>query len=246
MIKKTAFAAAPEESRLTINGVLFEHKEGRLRLVATDNKRMAIAERKVAGDADEFSVSVPQEFLKGILKLSTKDVSGKPAVLGVTKTKIFFRLPGAVIYASILQGNYPPYEEGLGIKLSYSIECSVSELLNTIRRAMLVNPALAAFVFTNGKLTLSGASASVGSGDAAMAVDLELPDDVESVRVGFNPRFYRDALEAMTAKKCRFYFQGPKNAGVLKEVFVQGEGDEAREVVSGGYVYAVMPALLPR
>lgn len=246
MIKKTAFAAAPEESRLTINGVLFEFKEGRFRLVATDNKRMAITEREIDADVEPFAVSVPQAFVKAVLKVTTKDVAGKDAVLGVTKTKIFFRLPTSTVYSTVLQGTYPPYQEALGIALDYNIECSTGELLSAIRRASLANDSLTSFVFTDELLSLSAASSSYGAGCALMPTQLRLPDDVEKVRVGFNPSYFKDALEAMTAKRCRLYFQGPKNAGVLKEIVTVGEGEETKEVLSNKFTYAVMPALLPR
>jgi DNA polymerase III sliding clamp (beta) subunit (PCNA family) len=111
---------------------------------------------------------------------------------------------------------------------------------------MLANAGLTEFVFTEDLMTLSGASSSYGAGRADMPTKLQLPDDVEKVRVGFNPAYFKDALEAMTAKRCRLYFQGPRNAGVLKELVTTGEGDEAQEILSSKFTYAVMPALLPR
>jgi len=246
MIKKTEFAAAPEESRNTINGALVEHKKGRLRLVATDNKRMSITQLQLETKFDDFSVSVPKEFLRAVLKVTTKDVAGKPAVLGVTGTKIFFRLPGATVYSTVLQGNYPPYEEGLGIKLSYHIDCNIGELLSTIRRSMLVNSSLAAFNFTTELLSLSGMSSAVGAGDSDMATGWVPPEGIERVRVGFNPRYFKDALEAMTAKRCRLLFEGPRKAGVLKELVTAIGPNGMTEMVSEKFVYAVMPALLPR
>jgi len=245
MIKKTAFAAAPEESRLTINGVLLELKAGRFRLVATDNKRMAITERRVDG-GDDFRVAVPQSFLKAVLKVTTKDVADKSATLGVEGTKIFYRLPGVTVYSTILQGVYPPYEEALSLRLSRHIDCSVSELLSTLRRAMLVNPSLTAFTFETGALKLQGASAAVGAGTSTMAADFELQEDEDPIHVGFNPSYFKDALEAMTAKTCRFFFQGPRNAGVLKELVTAIGGEGTTESVSDDFVYAVMPALLPK
>jgi len=242
MIKKTQFAAAPEESRLTINGVLFELKGNQLRLVATDNKRMSITQCLVRGSHEPFSASVPMGFLKALLKVCSKDIAGKDAVLGLSKTQVFFRLPGATVYSTILQGDYPPYEEAYGIKLSYHIDCSVPEMLSTLRRVMLVNDQLAEFLFTDGALTLQGVSTSVGSGSAVMATELQLPEGTERVRAGYNPKYFREALEAMSSKRCRLRFQGPRNAAVLQELLMDGEN----EVVSDRFVYAVMPALLPQ
>jgi DNA polymerase-3 subunit beta len=244
MIKKTAFAAAPEESRLTINGVLFELVGSRFRLAATDNKRMAITERQVTSSVEDFRVSVPRGFLTSVLKVTTKDVASKTATIGVSGTKIFYRLPGVTVYSTVMQGVFPPYQEALGLKLKHHIDCGVKELLSTLRRAMLVNSDLTAFTFSTGALRLQAVSSSVGAGTAEMDVDLTFEGD-ETARIGFNPSYYKDALEAMTAKRCRFLFEGPRNAGVLKELVAAIGADGAMDDASDDFVYAVMPALLP-
>jgi len=245
MVKKTRFSAKAEESRLTIHGVLFELKGGRFRMVATDNNRMSITEKRVERSED-FSVSVPSSFLTALLKVTTKDVAGKPAVLGVTGTKIFFRLPGATVYSTVLQGNYPPYEEALGITLAHYIDCDVRDLLSTLRRSMLVNDRLAAFNFSYDLLSLDGMSSSVGTGTADMPTTFAPPEGVEKIRAGYNPKYYKDALEVMTSKRCRFLFEGPRKAGILKELVTVTGADGTREDVSDDFIYAVMPALLPR
>jgi len=253
MIKKTEFAAAPEESRLTINGVLFELKAGRFRLVATDNKRMSINERLIeVSELDDFSVSLPAEFLRATLKVTSKDLASKNSTLGLAGTKVFYRIPGATVYSTILQGTYPPYGEALGLRLGHHIDCNVKELLSTLRRAMLVNSDLAAFNFERNALRLESLSSTVGVGTADMETEFEPPEGAERIRVGFNPSFFKDALEAMTTKRCRFYFHGPRNAGVLKELICgptigpDGMDLGEQELVSDQFVYAVMPAMLPR
>jgi len=245
MIKKTAFAAAPEDSRLTINGVLFELKGSRFRLAATDNKRMAITERQVTPGVEDFRVSVPKSFLAAVLKVTTKDVASKTATIGMVGTKIFYRLPGVTVYSTIMQGIYPPYQEALDIALKYHIDCSVSDLLSTLRRAMLVNSDLTAFIFETNVLKLQVMSSGVGAGTADMPTAFALPEGEDRVRIGFNPSYYKGALEAMTSKRCRFSFEGPRNAGVLRELVTAIGAESTVEDVSEEFVYAVMPALLP-
>lgn len=239
MVKKSAFAIAEEESRMATSGVLFEHLAGRFRLVATDNKRMAINQRNVEAGAADFSVTVPPGFLKALLKVVSKDVAGNQATIGVDSNRIFFRLSTATVYSSVLDGKFPPYEEALKIVLSQSIDCSVATLLATIRRACLVDKDLCAFNFTVDEMRLKSSNSSVGTGSAEMAIHYEGPD----VRVGLNPVFVREGLEAMTSKRCRFMFQGPKNAGILKELL---SGSDGSETVSDRFVYAVLPILLPK
>lgn len=238
MVKKTAFAVDENEARLATNGVLFEHKGGRFRLVATDRMRMSINQRDVQAGQNDFSATVPATFLKSLLKVVSKDVATGQTTIGLDSDRIFFRLGTATIYGLVLEGKFPPYEEALRIVLSQHIDCSVSELLATIRRACLVDKSLCAFNFTNGELRLKSTGASVGTGKAEMPILYTGPD----VRVGLNPVFIREGLEVMTAKRCRFSFQGPRNAGVVKELITDENGVEA---VSDRYLYAVLPIVLP-
>jgi DNA polymerase-3 subunit beta len=113
MVKKTIFAVAPQESRLTTNGVLFELKGTQFRLAATDHRRISITERQVEASVEDFSVSVPPEFLKAMLKVSSKDVASGKATIGVHGKKIFYKVGTATVYATVLNGKFPPYEEGL-------------------------------------------------------------------------------------------------------------------------------------
>jgi DNA polymerase-3 subunit beta len=239
MVKKSAFAIAEEESRLATSGVLFEHKAGRFRLVATDNKRMAINQRSIEAGGADFSVTVPPAFLKALLKVVSKDVAGNQATIGVDSNRIFFRLSTATVYSSVLDGKFPPYEEALKIVLAQTIDCNVATLLATIRRTCLVDKDTCAFNFTKGAVGLKASSSTVGTGSVDMPISYEGPD----VRVGLNPVFVREGLEAMTSRRCRFMFQGPRNAGVFKEVLAASDGTES---VSDRFTYAVLPVLLPK
>ena len=107
---------------------------------------------------------------------------------------------------------------------------------------MLVNSDLIAFNFEACALRLSAVSSSVGAGTAEMETSFTPPEGQEKIQVGFNPSYFKDAVEVITTKRCRFMFEGPRHAGILKELVT----DDSGETVSEEFIYAVMPALLPR
>lgn len=240
MIKKASFAAAEEETRLSINGILFEFKDGRLRVVATDNTRTVVTEMTGLLGEGEFSVSVPQAFASAVMKVTTRDVAAQTATIGVSDRKIFYKIGSATAYASVLGGAYPPYEEALDIQLAYSVDISVSELNTAIRRAVLVNTDVIGFFFEPDKLTLKGAAAA-GAGIIETPVSIAFPAGVSKVKVYLNPSYVKEVLEVLTARKCRVGFEGPRSAVVLKEVVDVG----GVESVSDRFVYAMMPTLPP-
>jgi DNA polymerase III subunit beta len=242
MIKKTIFASAPEESRLSINGILMEVEDDHLRLIATDNKRMAINEYDIATNLDDFRVVVPSDFLRAILKVTSRDIADNIAVIGVSGKKVFYRLSGITVYSATIQGVFPPYGEVLNFKLKHHIDCSTKSLLHTLRRAMLINKDLIAFNFGQDILKLSAVSSLVGAGTTDMETNFTPPNGQEEIKIGFNPRYLRDALEVITTKRCRILFEGPKNAAILKELITNDDIDS----VFDQFTYTVMPALLPR
>ena len=64
MIQETMFAAAREETRYAINGVLVDAGAGCVRLVSTDGRRLAISYQNVDGSGDiEFKAVVPLRAL---------------------------------------------------------------------------------------------------------------------------------------------------------------------------------------
>ena len=49
MLRKVSYAQSSDENRYILNGVFFEFAEGKLTVVATDGRRLAKCERKLAG-----------------------------------------------------------------------------------------------------------------------------------------------------------------------------------------------------
>jgi len=47
MLKKTAFAVSTDESRYVLNGIFISLKEGKMTLVATDGRRLALVDEEV-------------------------------------------------------------------------------------------------------------------------------------------------------------------------------------------------------
>jgi len=237
MIDKTEFAAAPEQNRLAINGVLFELKSGRFRLVATDTKRISYAQRAIQTDIADFSVVAPLPCLKLLKRAIDKKASAYQVTIGVSGSFLFVRTQGATVYTLVLNGRYPTYEDGFKAVLSKHIDFNVDTMLTLLRKIMLIDPNGATFDFAPGWLTVKSQLPTVGVGDIKMPTTYT----GDTVRVGFSPKFIQEALESTPMDRCRLSFDGPKKIGLLKEL----KASDVGEVVSDDFCYAVMPTALP-
>jgi DNA polymerase III subunit beta len=69
MINRTIFAAAAEHSRYAINGVLFDRNGKKLRMVATDGRRLAVTNGECRAKEGKASCIIPTKALNLLNKL---------------------------------------------------------------------------------------------------------------------------------------------------------------------------------
>ena len=105
MIQETMFAAAREETRYAINGVLVDAGAGCVRLVATDGRRLAISYENLQTDSDiEFKAVVPLRALSTLARALTEG-SKDPITIEVGDTTVEIQkalLEGALRRTAIL------------------------------------------------------------------------------------------------------------------------------------------------
>ncbi|MCW8138936.1 MAG: DNA polymerase III subunit beta, partial [Planctomycetota bacterium] len=113
MIRRTHFAAHPEKTRYAMNGILIDLKDQRLRLVATDGKRLSMCERPTSAEAVKAPVFVVVPT-KAMQLLQRVVGSGEEHVeVSVEPAQVQFRTAHATVMARLIEGHFPPYEDVL-------------------------------------------------------------------------------------------------------------------------------------
>ncbi len=198
--EKTLFAAARENTRYAINGVLWQKEGKRLRLVSTDGRRLALsgAALKQSGDG-EISAIVPSKAL-GLLSRLHFNADEKVEVR-VSANQIIMRTERATISSVLVEGHFPKWEDVLPRDLDKKVELATSELLSGVRRAALlanveskgirveISPKTSAD--GRAKMILSSRSAEGGEAQVELSIDYE----GEGIAIGFNPEFLIEALK---------------------------------------------------
>ena len=208
MISSVLYAAAIGGERPINTGVLFEAKDGYLNLVAVDGYRLAWNRSKFEGD---FKFVVPRKALSALMKLGiTGDIE-----ISASKNNAIFRGTDYIFHTGLLAGNFFDYRAAYPAH-SYSIEVDTKSLLDSIGRIMLcldnVGNSPAIVTFDDGILTLS-----LNSAFAQYSEDIAIEGEVDkSLRIGFNPKYLRDALKSCTGKKVGISF-GTESQPVVME-----------------------------
>jgi DNA polymerase-3 subunit beta len=112
LVERTAFSMAQQDVRYYLNGLLLEMNESRLRTVATDGHRLALADANGLGEVgNAHQVIVPR---KGVLELQRlledSDAEGKVEV-GTNHVRV--ELPTLRFTSKLIDGRFPDYERVL-------------------------------------------------------------------------------------------------------------------------------------
>ncbi len=234
-IEKTSFAISSEnESQFNLKGALFEKEirddKNYIRLVSSDGHRLAFMEREVDTDISKLNcdriILIPKRGVLEIKKLCEKDefieigFDDKQAVLKTENTLMIIRL---------LSGEFPKYENIINsINKENFIEIDRIEFMSALKRVNLFSDDeyfSVSFNLTKDLLTLSSANMDIGSGEEK----IEVSYSGEDVLIGFNVKFFIDALQVMNSEKIKGYLNSNNTPFLI-------EGDE-----DPGYLNIVMP-----
>ncbi|MHC4219737.1 MAG: DNA polymerase III subunit beta [Planctomycetota bacterium] len=221
LIARTLFAAAVEHSRYAINGVLFQRTGNKLRLVATDGRRLAMTTGESKGGEGERKCIVPTKALKLVTKLV--DDPAAPVRLAIDENQILMAFgdaeaPGetAVLSSNLVEGAFPPFEDVVPKEQDKKVSFDATTLFSAIRRAALLTNEESKGVrlsFADDKLTLTSRAPEMGEATVEVKLDDYQGDPLE---IGFNPNFITDALNVVDGGTVVVELKSPTKPGVLK------------------------------
>ncbi len=195
-IGQTLFAAAKENTRYAINGILWEQKGKRLQMVATDGRRLAISSAPVATGESAADSNVRAIVpLKALNLLTRLHLAGEePIAVRLSSNQIIFSTEHAVISSLLVEGHFPKYEDVIPRDHDKSITLDTAEFLSAVHRASLFSAAETRGIkltFNKGGLVLSGRTPEQGEATVQLAVDYDGPE----LQICFNPEYLEPALK---------------------------------------------------
>lgn len=231
MLYLTSFAVSHEESRYVLNGILFELKDGVLRLVATDGRRLAFIEKKLPKDTKkEIKAIVPIKAVQELLRNLKED--GELSIV-VSENQIIFEIQNVLIVSRIIEGEFPNYGQVIPKPSEKKMVVDREQFLASIRRANLLStPDSQAIKFEifpargaanpAGKVTISKTTPDIGEHREELTIQYEGKELI----IGFNPHYLIDVLKNL------------KQSQIVLEVT---DADKPGVIRLEDYVYLVLP-----
>ncbi|HLT58145.1 MAG: DNA polymerase III subunit beta [Limnochordales bacterium] len=231
MIRQTAFAAAADETRPYLTGVLFEVEGQELRLVATDSNRLAFRKGVLAEPAAApRQAIVPARTAHEVARILHAE--GDATVdIAVADSHIAFETGEARVVSRLLEGTYPNYRQVLPQEQPIRTRVDRNVLQAAVERAALLSrkgPAVVIVNVADSTLTISAREADVGRSQE----EIEVAHEGEAGQNAYQARFLLDVLRVVDTDEVQFDFtEGDKPATVKP---VNGED----------YVCLIMPIRL--
>jgi len=236
-IQSVVFAAAPDDTRPVLAGVLFTLRDGVLTLAAADGFRLAVRSAELSSTpAEPLSLIVPAKTLAELARLLGD--GDEPVEIAATpeRNQMLFRLGSrAEIVSRLIEGQFPDYQKIIPRSHTTRAVLNTSELLRATKAASVFardNAMIVRLALTPssddalGRVQVSATAAEVG--DNAGEIDASV--EGSEMQIAFNGRYLRDALEAIDAEQVSLEIVGPTNPGVLRPL------SEAN-----GYLHVIMP-----
>ena len=240
-VRRTLFAAAKENSRYAINGVLMKRDGKKLEFVSTDGRRLALSRTTLESEEGEpVAPIVPAKALTLLGKLL--DDPNEPVGVAVSDQQIAFAVglePGAdeptaraVLCSNLIEAAFPPYEDVIPKDQSIKVGFDREILASAVRRAALLTNEESRGVrmaFSGQGRTLELSSRVPEMGEAKIDVEVASyeGDDIE---IGFNPSYIVDGLKVIDKPEVTVEMKASGKPGLFRS--------------GNDFLYVVMPVTL--
>jgi DNA polymerase-3 subunit beta len=227
LFKKTAFSVSTDETRYVLNGVLMSFKADKLTVVATDGRRLALAEAEIAvPKGSEAELVLPT---KAVVELQRLLGDKGEAKLSIGENQIVIDLGDTILVSKLIEGTYPNYRQVIPTEAKERITIEREGLLAALHRASILASDKSQSVklqFAKNTLTITATTPEVGEAKETLAINYK----GKEILIAFNPIYMMDPLRNLDADEIIIELTDELSPGVLK--------------INAPFLYVLMPMRL--
>lgn len=215
VIRQTIFSVADNENNKLMTGELFDINDNQLKVVALDGHRISIRNIELKGHYQPKKVVVPGKTLHEISKILSGSSEDEVRIF-ITGNHIVFEFNDTVVVSRLIEGEYFKIEQMLSSDYETKVKVNKKKLLSCIDRStLLIKEGDKKPIIMNvedGRMELKITS-FIGS----MNESLEIEKDGKDILIGFNPKFFIDALRVIDEEYVTLYMVNPKAPCFIKD-----------------------------
>ena len=240
-VDQVAFAAATDESRPVLTGVLVSVTDSGLAFAAADGYRCSIRDILAATppESDKLSVIVPARALQELRRISGDSEEPIEMLIDSGRSQVFFHMKDVDLVSQLVEGTFPDVRQTVPSNWNTRTTLATAEFLKAIRMAQIFARDSANVVRMQivpdeeggpGRLIVTATSSEYGDNVGELDVSVE----GDPIEIAFNARYLIDVLNVTDAAQVVLETRDPSNPGVLRQA---GDPD---------FVHIVMPMHVAR
>jgi DNA polymerase-3 subunit beta len=241
MIDQVVFAAATDESRPILTGVLVQFNEDNLTMAAADGFRLSVKSASISQNFGEMmEIIVPARALMELSRITGDQEQPIRVIIIPDRKQILFHLDNIDLVSQMIEGKFPDYKQIIPSSFSTRSVIDTVNFLKAARVSHLFARDSAHIVklevtpsgdeFMNGRITLMATSAELGDNVAEVDASIE----GESIEVAFNAKYLIEVLSVIDSPQVILETTAASSPGVLRAV-----GDE-------NFTHVIMPMHISR
>ncbi|MCX6025895.1 MAG: DNA polymerase III subunit beta [Chloroflexi bacterium] len=240
MIAQVALAAATDDTRPILTGVLVKVEGETLTMAAADGFRLSVRTTKLsAAVKDPIKVIVPARALNELGRLIGDGDELVWMFLPAGRGQVIFRMKDAELSSALIEGTFPDFSPIIPKSCSTRTVMTTSQFLKACRAAdifarqashsarLKVTPGADS---TPGNLQVMATAAETGEGETVVEASVE----GQAIEIAFNVKYLVDVLSIVKTPNVALETTGPASPGVIKPV---GQDD---------FLHVIMPMHLGR
>ena len=226
VIRQTIFSIADNDNNKLMTGELFEIEENDLKVVSLDGHRISIRNIELKNNYSHKKVVVPGKTLQEVSKILPGSAEDEVSIF-LTDNHLVFEFENTTVVSRLIEGEYFKIEQMLSSDYETKVKINKRELLDCIDRAtLLVKEGDKKPIIMN--ITDDSMELKINSFIGSMNEDIDIAKEGKDILIGFNPKFFIDALRVIDEEEVTLYMVNPKAPCFIKD-------DE------GTFIYLILP-----
>jgi DNA polymerase-3 subunit beta len=235
MINQVAFAAATDDARPTLTGVLTRIEGKELSMAATDGFRLSVKSIQLPDEAPApFEVIIPARALNELARIVDDSVEEIHIEMPEGRNQVIFDMDNIVLVTQLVEGNFPDYRPVIPTRHTTRTVLNAGDFAQACKLAEIFareSSHTARVRVEPGNELMPGyasiTATSTETGDNVAQIDATVEGD--EVEIAFNVRYMSQVLGVMDSPQVALETTRSTEPGVLKAV-----GDDS-------FLHIIMP-----
>lgn len=240
LISQVVFAAATDESRPTLTGVLTKLEGDTITMAATDGFRLSVRSGKLKeAVAEPRTILIPARALAEVARVMGEQEEAVAISVTPSHGQVLFHMANVDVVAQLIDQKFPDYEPIVPKKHDTRTVMNTADMLKACRQAgIFARDSLDTVRLTvkpgeelePGKVKVTARADATGDNES----ELEATVNGDGIEIGFNVKYLIEALAAIDTPQVALETTAPQRPGVIRAI-----GDEQ-------FMHLIMPMHLPR